>query len=297
MGFCLRGLDVFKGCDFLDLSIDSTEESNELLAPSMVFYERQFYDPQLKLFATAFDERVLRLKSSHDLVGFFQSEQYFFGDLEKLKHYIRIKSYVLQLNSISDDICVLNLRGGEYKRFNDLLLPKSYWENAKKNMQKLFGIEKFIVVTDDYRYAKALFPLTEIISGNVANCYATLSNAKYVIASNSSFSYFPLKTNLNNPAVIAPQYWARFNNSYDRWAAPANLYRDWLWQDANGNLHSYDDCLPLVQRTLNYYRDTYYVCAPITQFNNLSFIKKWIPRKLRTLIKSLLGIFFPTKIG
>lgn len=300
-GFKLRGFERFKGSAFLsisehvNISIERDDCTSKLIPPT--YHERQYYDPELKLLSTYFDEGVLNLRSSHDLKGYFQSEQYFFGDIEKLKHYFIIDAKILEKNSIPSDICVLNLRGGEYKRFKDLILPQSYWQNAQKNMMELYGISKFLVVTDDYRYAKKIFPQYEIVSGNVGDCYAVLNSAKYVVASNSSFSYFPIKTNLNSPIVIAPQYWSRFNNSYKRWAAPANFYADWLWQGADGEIQGIEGCIGCVQDTIQFYRSEYFVSCPPSQLNQGFSWKILIPTMLRPHIKKFLSYFFPTKIG
>ena len=36
--------------------------------------------------------------------------------------------------------------------------------------------------------------------------------ARKVIVSNSTFSYFPIKLQKDNPYVIAPVYWGRYND-------------------------------------------------------------------------------------
>lgn len=300
-GFVLKGIDRFKGSDFLAISEHENISQDELgLACNSsypTFQERQYFDPDLKLFSTYFDEQILKIRGSYDLKGYFQSEAYFFGDVNKLRNYFKIHPDFLKKNTIAQDICVLNLRGGEYKRFKDLILPPSYWHNAIKNIRELYGVNKFVVVTDDYRYAKSLFPEYEIISGSIGNCYSVLNNAKYVIVSNSSFAYFPVKTNLNAPVVIAPQYWSRFNNAYHRWAAPANLYSDWFWQDANGKILTMSVCEECVQDTIKYYQARYYIsCCPSQIKQNLDW-KKFIPKSLRSITKVILSLFFPTRIG
>lgn len=300
-GFILKGIDRFKGSDFLTLCEHDNIASEELeLAFNTnypAFHERQYFDPELNLFSTYFDDQVLGICGSHDLRGYFQSEAYFFGDVNKLRNYFKIHPHFLKKNTIDQDVCVLNLRGGEYKRFKDLILPLSYWHNAKNNIRELYGVNKFVVVTDDYRYAKALFPRYEIISGNIGDCYSVLNNAKYVIVSNSSFSYFPVKTSLNAPVVIAPQYWSRFNNKFCRWAAPANLYSGWLWQDANGKILSMSACEDSVQDTIKYYQANYYISCCPSQLKKKLELKKFIPKSFRTYTKLILSLFSPTKIG
>lgn len=300
-GFLLRGLEEFKGSQFLEIAMHANLAPLEVDSLSEVtpppFFERQYFDSDLNLCATHFDERVISIDGSRDLQGYFQSENYFFGNIKKLRNYIKINPLVLAKNSIPKDVCVLNIRGGEYKRFKDLILPYSYWKNAVENIRCIYGVEKFIVVTDDYRYGRALFPSCEIISGNIGDCYAALNNAQYIIASNSSFSYFPIKTNTNSPVVIAPQYWSRFGNPYQRWAAPSNFYVDWHWQDNLGNMVAYDKCLESVEKTSEFYKNYYYIqCHPEQVRKNFD-AKKIIPQKLRILVKKILSVIFPKKFG
>ena len=73
------------------------------------------------------------------------------------------------------------------------------------------GAEKFIIVTDDKRYCNNLFPNYEVISVQLRNVFY-LMKARKVIVSNSTFSYFPIKLQKDNPYVIAPVYWGRYND-------------------------------------------------------------------------------------
>ncbi len=278
----------FKGASFLD--IDSGVQGASRI--DSVFHERLFYDRELDCFSSGFDKAVLDLKPFTQIHGYFQSEDYFFGDLARLKTYIRVKAAPLQKALLSDGCCVLNIRGGEYKGHKNLLLPKSYWQNAMRHMRGSVGIDKFLVVTDDPRYAHALFPELPALPGGIAECYVALYQAKHLILSNSSFAYFPVKTGLDKTLVIAPMHWARFGNPYSRWTSAANLYRSWMWQDVHGKLRSYEDCLPEQSRTQAYYDENYYV---LTQPEALMKrqLREYIPKPLRRTIKKGLSWIFP----
>lgn len=298
--FVLEDFDQFKGKAFLD--IDShVNHGDSNIRPEIdglsTYYEKRYFDKQMKLFTTSFDENVLKIDRSSRLEGYFQSEQYFFGDLEKLRKYIRLSKSLISKHALDADVCVLNIRGGEYKRFKDLILPKSYWLQAMDHMRNYFGVEKFIVVTDDSPYARYLFPGLEVVSGDVGACYASLYSAKNVVVSNSSFAYFPIKTGLQSPNVIAPQYWARPENGYQRWANPANLYQDWLWQAKDGDLLTYADCLPQIDQTEKFYQENGYVpCSPEDIIGARSF-REWIPQPIRIQVKKILSKVFPGSIG
>lgn len=292
--------DKFKGSSFLDIDFgpeDMPQTDTETTKSALsTFYEQLFYDEELDHFSSHFDSAVLRLKPFTKIHGLFQSEDYFFGDLTLPKKYIKVKAIHLEKELVPDDCCVINLRGGEYKRHKNLILPKSYWHNAMRNMRNLFGIDKFTVVTDDPRYANALFPELPVLKGGITECYVALYQARYLILSNSSFSYFPVKTGIDKLFVIAPVHWARFGNKYSRWASPANLYQSWMWQDVNGLLHSYTDCLPEQLSTKAHYHDNYYVSTQPSAVMNPG-IRGYLPAWLKKPIKKGLSFLLPKHIG
>ena len=296
----VQDFQKFKGKSFLELDscekeyISNKDQSN-LGIPFETFKERLYYDHQLNYIVSSFDEKVLEIKDNTILDGLFQSEKYFFGELGKLKRYIKLNSIVKKNNLIHHDVCIINLRGGEYKRHKDFLLPMNYWNNAIKNFKEKYNINKFKVVTDDYYYAKALFPNFEVIHGNIGNCYATIYNCSNIIVSNSTFSYFPCKTGIKK-RVIAPMHWARYNNKFDRWISPCNIYKDWLWQDINSNLRTYDDCKINAELTNKYYKTEYTVLINKKYIPSNKFLKI-IPKSIKKRIKKFLSIIFPKHFG
>lgn len=303
--FAIKGIDRFKGSEFLDIKLSigiSEDQADKLITQTTTnrsiryFQEISYYDPELEYFSSGYDSRVERLSGVTKLDGLFQSEKYFFGDLEKLKKYFVVKPELLSKNTVASDMGVINLRGGEYKRHNSLILPESYWTKAIENLKSQADIKKFLVVTDDKAYAKALFPKYEVLQGGIAECYATLYNAENLILSNSSFAYFPVKTGGNAKRVIAPQYWARFGNPHNRWASVANCYEEWQWQNQYGALKSYEQCLPEVNATEVLYESTYNVRT--TQGMLLKKpLRSIVPQPIRNAAKKILGTLFPTKIG
>lgn len=284
--------ELFKGAGFLDISFsDSSGTEAESLYH---FKEKQFYDPDLKYFASEYDSRVATIKEHTYLEGLFQSEKYFYGFESHLPNWIplsdKMKEYSLQFS----EICVLNIRGGEYKRHGNLILPKSYWDNGMRNIKEQLGVEKFLIVTDDPRYANFLFPNIPVLRGGVAECYAALYGAKSIVVSNSSFSYFPIKTRIDKPFVIAPYQWSRFDNSQNRWAAPANFYKDWHWQDVSGSIIDSNICQNNVNDTLQYYLSEYNVLTQSEVLLKKGFV---IPSGIKKAVKILLSNVFPSKFG
>ena len=286
--------EKFKGKSFIEIDFGADESPN--LNEVALFNEETYFDPNLDYFSSDFDKRVLNLKENTKIHGLFQSEKYFFGDIARLKKYLQIKQEFIQANDVDDQTCVIYIRGGEYKRHGNLILPKSYWLNAMANIERLYGINKFVAVSDDDNYVRAMFPDIKILPGGMGQHYAALMQAKYIILANSSFSYFPTKIGSDKICVIAPKYWARFNNPFKRWSSPANLYESWLWQDNSGNLFKYDDCLEDVNKTLEFYKTHYYVRTTYDRIQK-KHLRRFLPPVFRKCLKKWLSLMFPKRIG
>ena len=297
----IEDLEKFKGKDFLILDYiappNKINEHNQIINCDdfKIFSERIYYDKKIEYFVSSFDEDILRISEDTVLDGIFQSEKYFFNDLDKLKRYIKPIKSILDDNQISQDVCVLNIRGGEYKRHKNFLLSKNYWENAIKNFKKFFNIHKFKIVTDDFKYANALFPDLEIIHSDISKCYCTIFNCKNIIVSNSSFSYFPCKTGIKKN-VIAPMYWARPVKNYGRWVSPGNIYEDWKWLDNKGIMHSYNDCLKIAEKTDEFYKKEFTILINKKDIPS-SGLLNFLPVFVKKFLKMSLSYFFPKHFG
>lgn len=304
MPFIVLSPEKFKAKDFLDIDYGEVKQTNDILKrienkEIHYFKETMYLDMDLDCFMIDYDEKVLDIKPYTKIDGYFQSEKYFFDDYEYYKGLLPIKPNLLDEKLVDKDTCVLNIRGGEYKNNINLILPKSYWQNAMEHIKVKFGIEKFAIVTDDQEYCKELFSDIKIIRAGIAESYIALHQAKYLIVSNSSFSYFPIKTKEEKPVVIAPMHWARFDNKYKRWSSPANLYTDWYWQDSNGKLFTYHDCLGSYTENMKYYITNYNVRVrdDITQHFDSFSIKKYIPKPLKDGLKKVIPYNFSKKLA
>ena len=302
MPFKISGKENFKGKGFLNIDFFS-KEYEELYSGYCatgkthdIFYERLFYDPELDYIASGFDGSVRMISPNTKIEGFFQSEKYFFNDLERIKRYIKIKDDKLSLISIPNNACVLNIRGGEYKRHKRFILPRDYWLNAMKNMKDIYNVNNFVIVTDDPKYVKALLPDIKTIITGIAESWIALYRASFLIVSNSTFSYFPIKVKIDKPVVIAPKYFARFNDKLNRWASPANIYKDWLWQDRCGELATYEKCMDEAMKTEEYYLKNYHILTPPNVVYRNGF-RNYIPRWIKRIIKRIFSILFPLKFG
>lgn len=291
LSYDYRVLDFenFKGINFLD--IDKTSNNTFKYDEKSLnnFYEDLFYDKDLKTISCNYDESIFKVKENTLLNGLFQSENYLKPNKLIIKDFIKIKKFRFNNNEDWENLCILNLRGGEYKRHKNLILPKSYWDNAIINIKKINPKVKFKIVTDDERYATNFLNQYEILRGDISTDFCNLTKAKYLIISNSSFSYFPINLEEKPKVVIAPLYWSRFGNKYNRWASPANCYEDFFWQDSKGKLISKLDIKNGLLSTLNEFKN-YNIrskIGPVKSNNEIIYF-------LKKSIKSILNKFFPT---
>jgi len=294
MPFLFDGYENFKGKEFLDIDLGCLDRNDE---DFIIFKEKMFYDDDLKYFASDYDSSIENIKNNTYLEGLFQSEKYFYGKEELISEWIVLNKKMLDYSKQFSETCVLNIRGGEYKRFKNLILPKKYWLDAINKIRTLTKVKKFLIITDDKRYAKALFPEFDVLDANVGECYAALYGAKSIIVSNSSFSYFPIKSRKDKPLVIAPYQWSRFNNDLDRWCAPCNYYKDWLWLSSDGNIEPSETCLTNIKKTRDYYQSFTLCVKSNIIFENKKLRNLFFSKNVRRYVKKFLSIFFPKSIG
>ena len=243
----------FKCLDFLDLDFgkeviggSGPEGGPPTQLPDGIlnyYNEKQLNDSRFNCNITEIDEYLLSITDNTKIDGILQSEDYFIKRKNEIKKWLKVKSEKDCYDFSDENICIINLRGGEYRSVSDLYLTENYWSKAIDNMLKINPIFKFVVITDDVNAGKQMFPNYEVYHFNVGKDYSIIKNAHYLILSNSSFSYFPTWTSETVKYVIAPKYWARHNISDGFWSCGYNIYRDWNWMDRDGKIYSYDECI------------------------------------------------------
>ena len=175
-----------------------------------------------------YDERILKGEVPDNVLidGIFQGERYFAHHLDKIRNWLEVEH-----REMADDLCVINIRGGEYRAFpHELLLPKVYWEYCIKKMQEINPAMRFEIHTDDEELAQMWFPQYSIIR-NLSKNWQAIRYAKYLILSNSSFSILPSLLNQDVKLILAPKYHARHNLGF--WALKQNQYASYTYVDKN----------------------------------------------------------------
>ena len=261
LDFGIMGRSRFKGSEFLDLDFGLEIDYKLSKGPSRRFpngfehyyQERKVLHPIFEVDVTPFDKNLVRLSDRTLIDGTMQSERYIKDCKPQIQDWFKVQEDIFEG-------CVISLRGGEYKAMSKVFLNKSYYQNAIERMRAIDPKMKFLVVTDDEELSKEYFPDFPVISSGGVKIYwgrfyrspkskkigkdfGNIQNARYLILSNSSFSWWGAWTNTIAQMVIAPKYWAAHNISDGFWSVGDSLTEGWQWLDREGKFFSYEDCL------------------------------------------------------
>lgn len=249
--FGIMSPEKFKGHDFLNLNFgkkvvggSGPEGGPPHQLPEGINYyynERKITHPSGADIRT-YDPGLVSVPDNTKIDGVMQDEQYLVHRKEDIRQWLKVKPGCDCTDYASDDICVINFRGGEYVNVPDLFLPQKYWDDAVAEMRKINPNFRFVVITDDVRAARRFFPDFEVAHFNVGKDYSIIKNAHYLILSNSSFAWFPAWLNENLKFCIAPKYWARHNTSDGYWCCTYNITSGWSYLDHDGKLSDYEAC-------------------------------------------------------
>lgn len=233
------------------------------------------------------DEHLFEVPDNTIIYGNLQDQSYFEKYRDKIRQWLHVKEEAESYEYTADDLCIINLRGGEYTNHPELYLDRNYFLNAMRNMKKINPAMRFMVVTEDEESAGKVLPELEIHHFDMGKDYVTIKNARYLILSNSSFALMPVMSSTELKLAIAPKYWARHNISDGFWSSEQNIYSFLTYQDRGGKLFSADEC----RRELEEYK----LRSPLYKRRNkrpgkVLFFFQVIRRKC------LYGIFFLKKI-
>ncbi len=251
--FGIMSPENFKGENFMNLDFGkpvvggSSKDGGppESLPTGIKYYynEKKAIHPINGSEIRLFDKDLVNVKDETKIDGLMQDEQYIIHRKKEIKEWLKVKDEYECYDFSSDDICIINFRGTGYVQDKDFFLPKTYWQNAIKNMLKINPNFKFVVITEDVKNAKKFFPDFPVYHFSIAKDYVVIKNAHYLILSNSSFAWFPAWLSEKLKYCIAPKYWARHNISDGYWSMGYNITTGWMYQGRLGNLSDYTTCL------------------------------------------------------
>ncbi len=250
--FGIMGKEKFKGKEFLNLDFgldviggEGPEGGPPISLPNGIenyYVEKDIWHPRFKCDIRGYDENLRSIKDNTKIEGYFQSENFIKRYRKEVCEWLKVKAEWDCYDFSDDKICILNIRGGEYRGNKELILDRSYWINAMENMRKHKADLTFVAITDDVPYVKKLLPEIQAFHFEIGKDYSIVKNAHYLVIANSSFSFFPAWTSQTLKHVIAPKYWARHNVSDGFWACEFNIYSNWAWQDRDGKIFTAEEC-------------------------------------------------------
>jgi hypothetical protein len=265
LDFGFIGHDEFKGSGFMNLDLGNlikwpkSKLPNQRIPTGFTRYEaeRKSLHPEFNWELNGFQQEFYDLRDGTFVDGCFQAEQYLSDFKEDFTKTMKVVGEEF-------DGCLIHFRAGDYVKIKDVFLPPTYYYDAIERMKSQVPGVKFKIVTDGPKIAAQLFPGIPIESSGSVRVLANrwyfqqkkssigvdfgrIQNARHLILSNSSFSWWGAWTNSRVENVIAPKYWTKFNVSDGYWGLKDSLTKNWLWLDRNSNFFSYDECLGELQ--------------------------------------------------
>lgn len=247
-GFCILNRELLDCMYFMDIDCGADLEKDcfETIyheKEDRIFLGNSAHDIEHGCYITGVDNRLLSLDQTTLLYGNMQDESYFGHYKNEVKDWLRVRPEYDCMDYSRENLCIINIRGGEYTSNPELFLRRGYWLDAMRIMRQKRADMEFMVVTDDLGAAGRILPEVKAYHFDLAGDYTTIKNARYLILSNSTFAFFPAFTSETVRYVIAPKYWARHNVSDGYWASEQNIYEGWHYQDRHGRVFSYEECL------------------------------------------------------
>ena len=245
--FAILGRELLDCMSFMELDCGLALEKDYF---QDIYHEREDriylgnsrHDLEHGCYITGADKRLPALDQTTLLYGNMQDESYFGSYKKEIKTWLRVKPAYDCMEYSRENLCIINIRGGEYTSNPELFLRRRYWLDAMKLMRRQRADMQFMVVTDDVSAARRILPEVEAYHFDLAGDYTAIKNAHYLILSNSTFAFFPAFTSDTVKFIIAPKYWARHNVSDGYWASEQNIYSDFHYLDRKGNLFTAKEC-------------------------------------------------------
>ena len=236
------------GLYFMDLDFGNegvSEEDFERVyneKEDRIFLGNSKHDCKHGCYITGVDAHFMEVEDGTLLHGNMQAEEYLLLYKEEIKEWLKVKPEYDTYEFCKDNLCVINIRGGEYRGSPELYVNKKYWKHGMEYMKSIRPDMEFVIVTDDVEGANKILPGIPAYHGTLDQDYVRVKNARYLLLSNSSFAFFPAFTSETVQEIVAPKYWARHNVSDGYWASEQNIYTSWKYLDRKGRVFSAEEC-------------------------------------------------------
>lgn len=153
------------------------------------------------------------------LIGFYQSESYlieyrdiilneWFKFNESIK---KVADPILKKYDLNNH-CFIHFRGTDYKTIPQYFLPHEYYLNAIEYLKNINSDLTFTIITDDVEESTKYFSDYEILNNETEIDFYLLSESKYKVIPNSSFSWWASWLSKNSIVTVAPNNWFNYNS-------------------------------------------------------------------------------------
>ncbi len=200
------------------------------------------HDLEHGCYVSGVSKAILEAEDNTLLMGNLQAEEYFLPHLSEIREWMKIPEELDSRAYSAEDLCIINMRGGEYTGHPELFLDRSYWLKAMKEMRRIRKDMRFMIITEDVEAARKVLPEVEAHHFDLAGDFSAIKNAHYLILSNSSFAVVPAMLSTTLKYAIAPKYWARHNVSNGYWASEQNIYSFLNYMDRGGRVFTPQQC-------------------------------------------------------
>jgi len=145
-----------------------------------------------------------------DLIGYFQNENYFNGQEDKIRDLFEPSDFVKSKIENLDGITAIHVRRGDYLNFplHHPVPSMDYYNRAIENLRDIS--KNFMVFSDDIQWCKENFPSDFLFSNEedeFVDIYKMSRCSNFIIA-NSSFSWWASFLSRSGDKIIyAPENW------------------------------------------------------------------------------------------
>ncbi len=238
-----------RGMYFMDVDLGHAISPEEKKAyriykekETRLFIGNSAHDIEHGCFIAGADEGLSQVQDQTLIYGNLQDESYFIRHLDKIRQWLKVKPEYDSMEYSRENLCIINMRGGEYTGSPELLIDKKYWIRGIREMKRIRSDMEFMIITDDVETAGKILPGIPACHFDIGKDYVTLKNACYLLLSNSSFACLPAHTSETLKYAIAPKYWARHNVSDGYWASEQNIYSLFHYMDRKGRIFTAQEC-------------------------------------------------------
>ena len=138
-----------RGMYFMDMdlghAISEDEKKNFRIyhdAEERLFIGNSAHDLTHGCYVAGADPAIHRVEDNTLLYGNMQDESYFVKYLPQVKEWLKVKKEYDSYEYSRENLCIINMRGGEYTGSPELLINRKYWLHGMEEMKKIDEVHK-----------------------------------------------------------------------------------------------------------------------------------------------------------